>query len=428
MYSLTFSSILLLVLGSAWACTNLIIRQAVRWGLQDVPNERSSHVRPTPRGGGAAIVVGSLTGFGLLGLGVMLLPHVIGHMWPDPDTIPAWVLDAGGQPPYRVLEELTHVVPLGLIPLAGALIMAVTGLKDDRKPMGIRDRLLLQAFASTLLGLCLYSFLGGKAVFWHQLGLFWQAIGLPGSLDGSLATNQNLLPILLAGATAAALLVACVWWINLFNFMDGIDGIAACQAIFMLLAATWLRGGNVLTEPLSLISLIMAAATAGFLVLNWAPARIFMGDAGSLFLGYSILSVAALDSAISAIGHHQRWQQGALSDAPDPGGMTLWVWLILGALFITDATVTLMRRALSGQNVGGAHRSHAYQRLSRHYNSHARATLVYCLLNVFWLLPIAWIAHRWPESAASATGIAYTPLILLAWHLGAGRQDPSPRP
>lgn len=427
MHSLTFSSILVLTLAISWAATHLIIRRALRWGLQDIPNERSSHQHPTPRGGGAAIVVGSLAGFGLLGLTVMLLPAAIQGIWPDPQTIPTWVPEAGGLPFHQALAKLTLFAPLGLIPLAGALIMAGTGLKDDLKPMRIRDRLLVQALASALLGFCLYSLLGGEAAFWHQLGRFWQTVGLPGSLDASLAAGQTLLPLLLAGLVAALLLMACVWWINLFNFMDGIDGIAASQAIFMLLAAAWLRDGGLLTEPLSLISLIIVAATAGFLLLNWAPARIFMGDAGSLFLGYSILSVAAFDSVIGAIGRHQHGLAKALPDAPEESGMTLWVWLILGALFITDATVTLIRRALSGQNVGGAHRSHAYQRLSRHYNSHARATLVYCLLNVFWILPLAWAAHRWPGFGASATGIAYIPLILLAWHLGAGRQDPSPR-
>ncbi|MDO4682906.1 MAG: hypothetical protein Q4B17_08975 [Lautropia sp.] len=323
-------------------------------------------------------------------------------------------------------ETLTHFAPLGLLPLCGALIMATTGLKDDLKPMGIRHRLLIQASASALLGLYLYGFLGARPVFWHQLGLLWQGIGLPGTLSDSLATGQILLPSLLAGIVGTCLLLACVWWINLFNFMDGIDGIAASQAIFMLLAATWLRGEGLTGDPPATISLIIVAATTGFLLLNWAPARIFMGDAGSLFLGYSILGVAAFDITIDAIRHHQICQEGWHSAATDRRGMSLWVWLILGATFITDATVTLIRRVLSGQNVGDAHRSHAYQRLSRHYGSHARATLVYCLLNIAWLLPLAWLAHHWPESAASAAGIAYTPLILLAWILGAGRKDPSP--
>lgn len=417
--------ILILVLALAWVGTHLIIRHAVSWGLQDVPNERSSHQLPTPRGGGAAIVVASLSGFGLLWLLEVLLPELIGGIWPAPGAIPALAPDADAQSLPRGLAGLGHVGALYLIPLTGALIMAATGLKDDLKPMGIRHRLLLQALAGALLGLCLYGVLGARPVFWHQLGLLWQGIGLPGTLSDTLGAGQTLLPALLAGIVATGLLLACVWWINLFNFMDGIDGIAASQAIFMLLAGVWLRGTGLLTEPLSAISLIIVAAASGFLLLNWAPARIFMGDAGSLFLGYSILGVAAFDITIDAMQRHHRWLEGGHAAPSDGGGMSLWVWLILGALFITDATVTLMRRAMSGQNVGGAHRSHAYQRLSRHYGSHARTTLVYCLLNIVWILPLARVARQWPEFAASAAGIAYTPLILLAWRLGAGRKDPS---
>lgn len=423
---LTFFLILGLVSGLSWLCTRLIIQRAAGWGLQDIPNERSSHVRPTPRGGGAAIVVAALTGFGLLWLLASQLPEGAARFWPDTKAISPSPTSTGAQPLRQIRETLMDFIPLGLFPLSGALIMAITGLKDDLKPMGIRHRLLIQALATALLGLCLYGFLGAKPVFWHQLGLLWQGIGLPGSLSDNLAAGQTLLPALLAGIVATGLLLACVWWINLFNFMDGIDGIAASQAIFMLLAGVWLRGGGLTGDPLSAISLIIVAATSGFLLLNWAPARIFMGDAGSLFLGYSILGVAAFDIAIDCIRHHHLWLEDRHSAAVDGGGMSLWVWLILGAVFITDATVTLIRRAMSGQNVGGAHRSHAYQRLSRRCSSHARATLVYCLLNIAWLLPLAWLARQWPESAASAAGIAYTPLILLAWRLGAGRKDPSP--
>ena len=98
--------------------------------------------------------------------------------------------------------------------------------------------------------------------------------------------------------------------------------------------------------------------------------------------------------------------------------------MILGALFITDATVTLLRRLLSGQRVGDAHRSHAYQRLSRHWNSHARVTLVYCLINVLWLLPLAALARLQPGLAWHLVALAYLPLVIAAYVLGAGRKEP----
>ena len=105
-------------------------------------------------------------------------------------------------------------------------------------------------------------------------------------------------------------------------------------------------------------------------------------------------------------------------------GIPVTSWMILGALFITDATVTLLRRLLSGQRVGDAHRSHAYQRLSRHWNSHARVTLVYCLINVLWLLPLAALARLQPGQAWHLVALAYLPLVIAAYLLGAGRKEP----
>ena len=255
--------------------------------------------------------------------------------------------------------------------------------------------------------------------------------------------RDALLPAFMTLGLVVALMLLGTWWINLYNFMDGIDGIAASQALFMLLAGVLLRslmlaetGADtasglldrlqlqfLMTDPWSTGSLIIAAATAGFLVHNWAPARIFMGDAGSLFLGFSILAVAGLD-----ITGHLTWLREAQltgeTDVSAGYGIPVTSWMILGALFITDATVTLLRRLLSGQRVGDAHRSHAYQRLSRHWNSHARVTLVYCLINVLWLLPLAALARLQPGQAWHLVALAYLPLVIAAYLLGAGRKEP----
>ncbi|MDO4906092.1 MAG: hypothetical protein Q4A16_11220 [Lautropia sp.] len=428
----------------AWAGTRLIISRAMDWGLQDIPNHRSSHVLPTPRGGGAAIVIASLIGFVLLATLPPLVPAVTGSLWPAPVDTPAWAMDA-----VHPLRELEAFAPPGIIMLTGALALAVTGLYDDLRPLSIRQRLLVQASAvGWLLIFCLYQTLGGEAVFWQGIDALWQSLPLSGTLTEALASGRDTLPILLAGGVFTVLLAAGIWWVNLFNFMDGIDGIAASQAVFMLGAGVLLRalptgidpaasaGAPVMhalsaqtglplspmVDPLSVISLIIACATTGFLVLNWAPARIFMGDAGSLFLGFTILAIGAFDIATQLIARHGAAHDG-LDHLPAVTGNSLWVWLILGALFITDATVTLIRRLLSGQNVGDAHRSHAYQRLSRRLGSHARATLVYCLINIAWILPLAWAARHWPESAAPATALAYGPLLVCAWLLGAGRKE-----
>ncbi len=434
----------------AWAGTRLIIRRAVDWGLQDVPNHRSSHVRPTPRGGGAAIVAASLAGFLLLAVQALGLPPLLAALWPSGADMPAWAREA--LPP---LQTLRAFAPLGGVLLTGALALAITGMRDDLRPLSIRIRLLVQAAAvAWLLIVGLYLYLpGGFDIFWGQL---FESLALLSRPIDAFVSNESLglaltagLFHLLLGGLVLFLLAAGVWWINLFNFMDGIDGIAASQAIFMLLAAVLLRAllpaealpapipGLPATglppspslplalaaDPLSAISLIIATACVGFLVLNWAPARIFMGDAGSLFLGFSILAIASFD-----IGIHQVVTSGLAASTEIrsltvSSGNSLHVWLILGAVFITDATVTLIRRLLSGQNVGDAHRSHAYQRLSRHFGSHARATLVYCSANIAWILPLAWVARQWPEFAALATFIAYAPLVALALMLGAGRKE-----
>jgi Fuc2NAc and GlcNAc transferase len=193
-----------------------------------------------------------------------------------------------------------------------------------------------------------------------------------------------------------------VWMLNLYNFMDGIDGIASVEAICACLGACllyWLGG----FESLIVAPLVLAMAVAGFLYWNFPPARIFMGDAGSGFLGI-ILGLLALQAA---------WASPEL----------LWGWLILLGVFIVDATVTLMRRLLRGDKVYEAHRSHAYQFASRHYGRHLTVTLGVAAINLFWLLPVAASVVLWNMDGALALIVAYVPLILLAIRFHAGELE-----
>ena len=409
MTSITLLLILAATAALAWAGTGLIIRNAVAWGLEDVPNERSSHTRVTPRGGGAAIVAASLAGFLLLTLAVVTLPHLVGLGQPlDQGTFASLLAQDAAW-----LYSLGPLVWIALPLLLAALVLGILGLQDDRQPLSIRLRLGFQLFCCAWLLVVLSSLPGAGSAWTGLKEQLWQLLsgwGLPGMSETftQAEARDALLPAFMTLGLVVALMLLGTWWINLYNFMDGIDGIAASQALFMLLAGVLLRslmlaenGADtssgllerlqlqfLMTDPWSVGSLIIAAATAGFLVHNWAPARIFMGDAGSLFLGFSILAVAGLD-----ITGHLTWLREAQltgeTDVSAGYGIPVTSWMILGALFITDATVTLLRRLLSGQRVGDAHRSHAYQRLSRHWNSHARVTLVYCLINVLWLLPLA---------------------------------------
>ncbi len=354
--------------------TSLLARHGARLGLQDLPNARSSHQRPTPRGGGIAILAAFL----------VALP---------------WALPGGAAPAAPLAASL-----------AAAVLLALVGLADDRFGLGLAVRLAAQSLAmlALLLAVAHVAIPGtpaDSALPVAVTGIPSLARWLPSAWPAWAVTGMDIafLPLLLLGG---------VWWVNLFNFMDGIDGLAASQALFMLLAALLIKllgsgeatdAAQVLAGPAAAASLVLAAAVAGFLVLNWAPARIFLGDAGSLFLGFSIVAIAAHDFT--------------------GGDMSLWTWLILGNLFLVDATVTLLRRWIGGDPVTAAHRSHLYQRLGRRWGGHAKVSLVYCLLNVSWNFPLALSAHQAPHWAPVILLLALLPPAAVAWRMGAGLRD-----
>jgi Fuc2NAc and GlcNAc transferase len=179
--------------------------------------------------------------------------------------------------------------------------------------------------------------------------------------------------------------------------MDGIDGLAASEAVFVSGAGgalLWLAGGD------GMPCWLLACAAAGFLLLNWSPARIFMGDAGSGFLGYTI-GVLALHSAAS-------------------GQTAIWPWAILLGVFLVDATVTLCRRACRGIRITDAHRTHAYQWASRRMGSHRWVTLGVTVLNVSLLLPAALLALMHPAWAVPLTVLCGSLLFGLAMFFDAG--------
>ncbi len=250
-----------------------------------------------------------------------------------------------------------------------AAVLALVGLRDDLHPMPARVRFAVQAAVCTgLLGL----------------------LGLAG------APLFLLLTALLAG----------LWWVNLFNFMDGIDGLAAAQALFMLAAAALLCAWGHperLPQPLWVMMPCLAAAAAGFLLINWPPAKIFMGDVGSTWIAFMIFALALL--SILA------------------GWLHAFTWLILGCGFIVDASVTLGVRILTGQRWTEAHRSHAYQRLARRWQSHGRVTLGMAAFNLLWLMPLAAIVQRAPQWGLALLTLAFAPALLAALHWGAGRAD-----
>ena len=311
-------------------------RYALARSVIDVPNARSSHTVPTPRGGGVAIVLTFL--LAMVGL------------------IPSGV------------EQISTLLALG----GGGALIAVIGFMDDHGHIAARWRLLGHfAAAAWMLG-----WLGGLpplAMFGWTLDMGW-----------------------LGGLLAAVYLV---WLLNLYNFMDGIDGIASVEAITACLGAAWLYWLSGLGAT-AVLPLLLAAAVAGFLYWNFPPAKIFMGDAGSGFIGI-VLGGLSLQAA---------WVSPPM----------FWCWLILLGVFIVDATYTLVRRLLRGDKVYEAHRSHAYQFASRAYGKHLPVTVAVAALNVCWLLPVAYCVARLGLDGALGVVLAYIPLIVLAVRFRAG--------
>ncbi|MEM7220834.1 MAG: glycosyl transferase [Pseudomonadota bacterium] len=204
-------------------------------------------------------------------------------------------------------------------------------------------------------------------------------------------------------ATTALWICACVglvWYLNLYNFMDGIDGIASLQAVGYALGCAFYVVGDGGWRIDALWAL--AAAGTAFLAFNWAPARMFMGDVGS-----------------GALGLLTGWF--ALALAHD-GAVPFVVSLILLGSFWFDATYTLCVRMITGQRFFEGHRSHLYQRLAERLG-HGRTSALYAGFMLLWLMPLAfWAGHSAePVVAVAICGLACTPLLLGCVLLRAGR-------
>jgi Fuc2NAc and GlcNAc transferase len=238
--------------------------------------------------------------------------------------------------------------------VGGALVAGV-GWMDDRRGVSARVRATVHAAAACWAASCI-----------------WGAIT----------------PAAVAG------LVCIMWAINLYNFMDGIDGLAGAEAgsVGIIAGALFLMAGR---GDLAAVAFLVAAAAAGFLGWNWPPARIFMGDVGSGFLGFTF-------GALSLI-------------AGRSGALPLALCLLLAGVFAFDATITLLRRAARGERWHQAHRSHAYQRLVQSGSTHAEVTGGVVLVNL-GLGGLAWLAQsgRLSVTAAVLAGIVVLTVLYLA--------------
>jgi Fuc2NAc and GlcNAc transferase len=272
----------------------------------------------------------------------------------------------------------------GLVParmavaLLGGGLVAAVGWIDDLRGLGAAVRALAHLVAA----------------IW---GVAWLG-GMP-----SLRVGAGQVELGFAGSVLAVL--GTVWLVNAYNFMDGIDGIAGVTAVLagVFGAALLLGGGD---APLAFVSVVVAGASAGFLVWNWPPARIFLGDVGSGPLGFLF--------AMLAVGAETRGAGGLLP------------WLLLLGVFFVDATVTLLRRMLRRERWYEAHRSHAYQRLVQAGWSHRSVTTGVAVLELL-LGGTALVAVRRPAAAAWLVVAGMAALVVLYGAVERARPMSPPR-
>ncbi len=271
----------------------------------------------------------------------------------------------GGGLPLLVAALATS---LALWPLTGihalllpaAMLLGGISFLDDIRPMARWQRFALHFLAGAA---CLATLAPGQFVF------------------------QGVLPWWLDRAVA---LIALVWFINLFNFMDGIDGIAGVEVVSIAAGFVLVLSAAGAASPLEGIAFAMIGATAGFLVWNWHPARVFMGDVGSVPLGFlcgGLLIWLAVNVSLAAA-------------------------LILPLYFVADATITILGRLKRGERIWEAHRLHFYQRSARAVRSHAIVVRRVAACNAFLVVLAVWSLSM-PVTALVLAVLAVT--VLIAW-------------
>ena len=271
--------------------TYVIIRIALKKRIVSIPNERSLHSTPTPIGGGLAIV---MTWY----IGISILYY------------------------YDMLESNLYFA------LMSGMILTIISIIDDL----INVKPLLRLFFHFVSAIFAFVLLGGL-----------RQLVIP-SFD--LDYRFIIYPLAIIGM---------VWFINLFNFMDGVDGFASLEALIICLLMYYLTG--------FIVNLLLVACIIGFLFWNWPKAKIFMGDVGSIQLGFILVVIG--------IYAHNTYKFSILN------------WIMISSPFWFDATLTLYRRWKNGEKLSEAHRKHAYQRIVQAGFSHRKVNIYLIIINAF---------------------------------------------
>lgn len=311
----------------SFALTGLSLVYARRVGMIDKPSARRSHVHPTARGGGIAITATILL--------FLLLP----------------VFETGS-----ASQVWLYCCSLAAISLLGWI--------DDHKPVAARYRFAVQIIVALVVIAFEWSLLATETAW-------------------ALSAGTMLI--------AVVLVLAICWNINLVNFMDGSNGLAAVTGLFAAAVLWWL---NVLAVDQTgvLIASVAVMSIVGFLPWNWPFGRLFMGDAGSYAIGFTLafLSMHALMTGVAS----------------------LWQLILVQSVFLVDSSATLVFRVIRGEQWYTAHREHAYQRLLTMGMSHTRVLMIYSVINVFLILPVLVFIHGHEQLQGPI--VLLTLLVLLA--------------
>jgi len=289
------------IFAAAFLGVKLFLRLNKKWNILDVPNERSSHTKPTPRGGGLVIVLVSLSA-------------------------------------YTIYTNF-FTQDFSWAYFGGAILIASISWLDDLYSIPTILRFIVHSIAALFIVIFLGDFQRVEIPVW---GVF--EIGLYGKI---------------------LTFLWIVWLTNAYNFMDGIDGLAGTQAVTAGIG--WLIVGNIIgLETQSFYGGVIAISSLGFLIYNWQPAKIFMGDVGSAFLGYTFAVIPLLSNKENLINQSN----------------LLMIGILLVWLFVFDTVFTLVRRLFRKEKIWMAHRGHLYQRLNLAGWSHVKVAILYFLISL----------------------------------------------
>ena len=306
----------------------------------DNPDDRSVHQYPIPSAGGLSIIVTFI-----------LYMIFLVMIYPD-DNISYIIL----------LISVTPVIVIGVI--------------DDLKKIGVYQRLFVHAFSAIVI------------VYYFQIS--------NNSFNIDFQGQSSYIIILVS-------IVLSMWLMNLYNFMDGVDGYAATESVFVALSASLIAYISDPSSHIYMYLLGLGATNIGFLIRNWHPAKIFMGDTGSVSSGCIFAFFIFYSGSESVI--------------------SIYTWLILLSVFISDSTYTLFVRIVTKKNITEPHLTHAFHIITKLKESQLFTVKVLIFINMLWALPMAILSMIYSNYHIIITCLVYIPILLYLVKIGAGLED-----